>query len=429
MNIYFSGIMGVGIGPLAVLSGKIGHQVFGSDKKTSLMEQSLQDLGATIEIGEQNGEFLAQMHQEHGIDWFVHSSAIKGNHPELLQAQELGLKISKRDELINEIIKGKGLKLIAVAGTHGKTTTTSMLIWCFKQLNIPVSFLNGTTLSFAPPSDYQAGSEYFIYEADEFDRNFLHFHPYLALLPAVTYDHPDIYPTEADYHAAFQKFLRQSEHSISWASDNLDGRLAEPNPQITLLGAHNRKNATLVFAAMHQLFPKIDQNAILNALNSFPGAQRRFEQIAPNIFSDYAHHPNEVGATLQLAREYAEQHPREDGTTPQVIAVYEPHQNMRQKAILAQDPEQYPIAFAEADQIFWLPTNLSRENSDEPPISPAVFVQQLNEYARANGRKPNPAAPAELGDALLAQIRNLSQENIVVLLSDTGLDAFVRKNI
>jgi UDP-N-acetylmuramate--alanine ligase len=101
MNIYFSGIMGVGIGPLAILSGKVGHRIFGSDKKTSLMQTALDEIGgkvgATIEIGEQNGEFLAQMNQEHGIDWFVHSSAIKDDHPELLQARDLNLKISKRD--------------------------------------------------------------------------------------------------------------------------------------------------------------------------------------------------------------------------------------------------------------------------------------------------------------------------------------------
>jgi UDP-N-acetylmuramate--alanine ligase len=416
MNIYFSGIMGVGIGPLAILSGKVGHRIFGSDKKTSLMQTALDEIGgkvgATIEIGEQNGEFLAQMNQEHGIDWFVHSSAIKGDHPELLQARELNLKISKRDELINAIITEKHLKLIAVAGTHGKTTTTSMLIWCFKELGRPVSFLNGTTLSFAPPADYQEAGEFFVYESDEFDRNFLHFRPYLALLPAVTYDHPDIYPTEADYHAAFQQFLSQSHNSLSWESDNLGGTLQAPNPEITLLGEHNRKNATLVYEALRQLLPNVEPRRILNALNTFPGAMRRFEQIAPNVYSDYAHHPNEVHATLQLARELA------DKTGRQIVAIYEPHQNMRQKLVM----DKYPWAFEQANQILWLPTNLSRESSDEPPIPPETFTAKL----RAAGLS---AEPAVMDGTLIAQIRDLSRDNIVILLSDVGLDGFVRNHL
>jgi UDP-N-acetylmuramate--alanine ligase len=403
MNIYFSGVMGVGIGPLAVLAGKVGHRVFGSDKKISLMATALDELAATIEIGDQNGEFLAQMNLEHGIDWFVHSSAIKGDHPELLQARELGLKISKRDELINEIIEEKGLKLVAVAGTHGKTTTTSMLIWCFKQFGAPVAFLNGTTLAFAPPSDYQEGSEFFIYEADEFDRNFLHFYPYLALIPAITYDHPDIYPTEACYQDAFDQFKSQSQRVIADARSN---------PEITLLGEHNRQNATLVFEAVRLLLPNVKPAEIIAALNAFPGAERRFEKIADNIYSDYAHHPNEVRATLQLARELADQ------TGRKIVAVYEPHQNMRQKLVM----EKYPWAFAEADQIIWLPTNLSRENSDEAPIPPETFVRQLQAAGKI-------AEPGALDDALIAEIRDLARDNIVVLLSDTGLDGFVRTHL
>ncbi|MCL2038596.1 Mur ligase domain-containing protein [Candidatus Saccharibacteria bacterium] len=404
MHIYFSGIMGAGIGPLAILSAKVGHQIFGSDTKTSLMQGPLTDLNPTIEIGPQTGDFLARMHQEHGIDWFIHSSAIKPDHPELLKARELGLKISKRDALINQIIHDKDLKLIAVAGTHGKTTTTSMLIWCFQQLKVPASFLNGTTLTFAPPADYQDGSQFFIYEADEFDKNFLHFHPYLALIPAITYDHPDIYPTPADYQAAFDQFKSQSQHVLQDIA---------PDPRITLLGQHNRQNAALVYAAIHQLLPEVAPDQIIQALNTFPGSARRFEKIAPNVYSDYAHHPNEIRATLQLARELANQ------TNQKIIAVYEPHQNMRQKLVM----DQYPWAFEEADQVLWLPTNLSRENSDEPPIPPETFVEQL----RAAGLN---AEPAQLNDALLAQIREFSHGGgLTLLLSDGPLDGFVRNHI
>ncbi|MDR0979917.1 MAG: Mur ligase domain-containing protein [Candidatus Nomurabacteria bacterium] len=431
MNIYFSGIMGMGIGPLAILSAKVGHQIFGSDQKTSLMQKPLADVGATIQIGPQDGKFLTQIAQTHSIDWFVHTSAVKKDHPELLAAQKLELKITKRDTLINQIITEKQLKLLAVAGTHGKTTTTSMLIWCFQQLGLPLAYLTGTTLSFAPPADCQPNSQFFVYETDEFDRNFLAFHPYLALIPSVDYDHPDIYPTKADYDAAFAQFRSQSQTVLEGG---------EVNPQITLLGEHNRQNAALVYNALMRLFNNtshLSNNAnfgdikggsatevsifgekVIQALNTFPGAMRRFEQIAPNIYSDYAHHPKEIHATLQLARERAAQIAAETGQTPQIIAIYEPHQNARQQLVL----HDYPWAFEQADQILWLPTELSREPEGTQPIPPEFFTEMLQKSGKA-------AKTATKNPKLLAQIHDLAQNNLVVLLSDTSLDPFVRQNL
>src|SRR5690606_5798559 len=111
----------------------------------------------------------------------------------------LGIKVAKRDELLARILHEKNLKLIAVAGTHGKTTTTGMMVWLLQQLGVPVSYSVGSTLSFGPSGKFDPKSEYFVYECDEFDRNFLHFHPYLSLITSVGYDHPDIYPTPENY--------------------------------------------------------------------------------------------------------------------------------------------------------------------------------------------------------------------------------------
>ena len=174
MNIYFSGIGGVGVGPLAEVALDAGYTISGSDRAPSPVSRQIADKGVAIDYS-QDGSFLRRQHQANPIDWLVYTAALPSDHPELLAAQELGIKTSKRDELLAYIIADKNLKLIAVSGPHGKTTTTSMLIWLFKQLGVPASHLVGTTLSFDQSGKYQPGSEYFIYECDEFDRNFLHF--------------------------------------------------------------------------------------------------------------------------------------------------------------------------------------------------------------------------------------------------------------
>ena len=152
-----------------------GMKVFGSDLLSGAVTNELVQNGVKICLGEQDGEFLKACVKNEGVDWFVYTSALPEDHPELLMAKKLKLKISKRDELISYLVKKMKLKMVAVAGTHGKTTTTAMIIWACQKLGIPVSYLVGTTLPFAPAGRYDKKSEFFIYEADEYDRNFLAF--------------------------------------------------------------------------------------------------------------------------------------------------------------------------------------------------------------------------------------------------------------
>jgi UDP-N-acetylmuramate--alanine ligase len=172
------------------------------------MTKRLSARGITITTN-QDGTFLSESHSTTPYDWFVYTAALPDTHPELVRAKELGIKTAKRDELIAHIIAEKNLKLIAISGTHGKTTTTGMIVWSLLQQNVPVSYSVGTTLSFGPSGAFNPESEYFIYECDEFDRNFLHFSPYLSLITSLDYDHPDTYPTESDYKAAFRSFINQ----------------------------------------------------------------------------------------------------------------------------------------------------------------------------------------------------------------------------
>ena len=171
MHIFFSGIGGTAIGPLALIAKQAGYTVSGSDKQESQYIEYLRKHGITdIHIG-QDRDQIAARHDAAPIDWFVYSSAVaieNPNAPELVFCHEQNIKTSKRDELLNQIITDKQLKLIAVAGTHGKTTTTAMTIWLFKELGIPLSYSVGAKISFGDMGQYVDGSEYFVYEADEF---------------------------------------------------------------------------------------------------------------------------------------------------------------------------------------------------------------------------------------------------------------------
>ena len=202
------------MGPLALMAQSAGMTVFGSDLAAGAITNDLVNHGMKLCLGEQDGEFLKARAKHEGVDWFIYTSALPENHPELLMAKKLKLKISKRDEFLNYLIKKMKLKLVAVAGTHGKTTTTAMIVWMAQQLGLPVSYIIGTTLPFAPAGHYDPKSKYFIYEADEFDRNFLAFHPWLAVIPVISYDHPDIYPTVEEYQEAFRQFEAQSKNVL-----------------------------------------------------------------------------------------------------------------------------------------------------------------------------------------------------------------------
>ena len=200
MHIYFSGISGVAIGPLARIARDAGHTVTGSDLAENLVTEELRQAGITFTIG-QDGSYLREVHAASPLDWFVYTAALPADHPELALAKELGIRVSKRDEFLAEFLKEQNLKLIAISGTHGKTTTTGMTVWALKQLGVPVSYSVGSTLSFGPSGAFDPDSEYFVYECDEYDKNLLHFSPYLSLLTSIDYDHPDTYPTEEEYKA------------------------------------------------------------------------------------------------------------------------------------------------------------------------------------------------------------------------------------
>ena len=415
MNIYFSGIGGVGIGPLAEIAYDADYKVVGSDSTTSLMTDSLMALGIEIHVGDQDGKFLQSCHDKQPVDWLIYTAALPADHPELVLAKKLGIKIAKRDELLAHIIKEKNLQLIAVAGTHGKTTTTGMLIWTLQQLGVPLSYSIGTTISFGPSGQFDPASRFFIYECDEFDRNFLHFKPYLSIITSIDYDHSDTYPTPEEYLEAFSQFAKQSNQVFAWDDQHAEifyeqnqVSLIEPlqvNENIKLSGLHNRRNATLVQIALKRLGINQDTTDILS---NFPGTDRRFEKLADNLYSDYGHHPAEIAATLQLAREESDH----------VVLVYQPHQNIRQHELR----DQYTDQFELAEAIYWLPTYLSRENPKLAVLKPEDLIKNITNKSAVH--------IADFNDELWSVIKKARGDGKLVLGVGAGaIDGWLRTKL
>jgi UDP-N-acetylmuramate--alanine ligase len=422
MHIYFSGIGGTGIGPLALIARDAGYEVSGSDKRQSQYTDYLISKGINLHIG-QSSEQIAQTNDASKIDWIVFSSAVfieNPDHPELVFAKENNIKCTKRDECLNQILHDKDLKLLAVSGTHGKTTTTALLIWLFKQLNEPVSYSVGAKISFGPMGNFDPSSKYFIYECDEFDRNFLSFEPETSVITAVDWDHHDIYPTRESYQQAFRDFINKSRSTYMFKKDSaylsieaseqihvLDDNDADIL-KIRLIGLHNRQNAWVaIWAAAAITGHPVSE--LIPLAESFPGSSRRFEKINTNIYSDYAHTPEEITATMELAHEISDD----------VVVVYEPLTNRRQHYM----KDLHNGVFETAKKVYWLPSYLGREDPNQPTLSPEDLIRYLSPKTNvATGQMGE-----ELKDALKCHLAN---NDLVVCMAGGGgssLDEWVRR--
>lgn len=427
MHIYFSGIGGAGIGPLALIASEAGYTVSGSDKQDSQYINYLRSHGITdIHIG-QTRENIQEVHEETPIDWLVYSSALpleNPNAPELLFCKEENIKTSKRDELLNEILESKDLRLIAIAGTHGKTTTTAMVVWLFAQLEAPISYLLPAKTSFAELGSYNPKSHYFVYEADEFDRNFLAYEPTFSIISGVSWDHHEIFPTREDYTSAFSEFIGQSKQTFIWQEDydylgiGADAKVSvlsseEPLIQdITLLGMYNRLDAWLAIEAVHGV-TKVPLTHLKELMDSFPGLSRRMEQIAPDLYSDYAHTPEKIRGGMSVANEMAAR------SGKKLVVVYEPLTNRRQHYM----QNDYKDCFRGASIVYWIPSYLAREDENQRIIPPSELITHLDD--------PSIARPMERNQDLKSIIeKHLENGDMVVGMAGGGgdsLDDWLRK--
>ena len=408
MRVYISGISGVAMGPLALGAKSLGMEVFGSDLHEGLVTKELRENGIEVSIGRQDGEFLRKKVSERGgVDWYVHTSAVRPGNEELAVAKELGLKVSKRDAFIEELVQKNALKMVGVAGTHGKTTTTAGILWLCLNLKLPVSWLMGSTLGFAEAGKFVDGAKYLIYEADEYDRNFLAYHPWLSVIPSVTYDHADIYKTEDEYKAAFAQFIRQSRKTIT--STKLENK-------IKLAGKVRRFDLALAVEAVKEIAreekSEVSEERLIEIMNDFPGVVRRMEKLRDGLYTDYAHHPEEVVAAIEIAKE-------EMALTGKkgLVVAYAPLQNARQYDVI----NDYHDIFKGVDKLLWLPTTLLREIEGQRVIPPTEFIEKLD--------NPEIAEAADYDEKFYLCVKSyLEQGYLVAFLSGGAGDDWMREH-
>ena len=218
------------------------------------------------------------------------------------------------------------------------------------------------------------------------------YHPWLALLTAVSYDHPDIYPTREDYAAAFEQFKNQSEIVIQTPTIQLDN--------FKLAGEARRHDAALAYEAICKMAPDVESEQIVEILNKFPGVGRRFERLENGFYTDYGHHPEEISATIDVALDEARLRNYKG-----VVVVYQPHQNVRQHEVRGG----YKEAFKKADKVLWLPTYLVREDPNLKILTPEELIEGIEN-----------AETAELNDELYEKMLALKREGYLVMLMTAG---------
>lgn len=342
-----------------ILRGR-GARVTGSDIEASPITEKLAAEGFPISLGE------AAENLPTDTDFVVHTTAADPRkNLELRAAAARGIKISSYPEMLGRITADK--KLVAIAGTHGKTTTTGLLVAAGQNCGVDFSVLVGTNLPELDNVNACAGSgDVFVCEACEYRRAFLNLSPQVLIVTNCEAEHLDYFRDEADYISAFVAFVKKLPSDGTLIADSREKNLAPliaaaPNFSDTakfkrlslkIPGEHNQKNAALALAAAHIL--KWDESAARIGVEKFAGGERRFElrgefRGAP-IIDDYAHHPTEISALLAATREKF--------PTRRVVLVYQQHQLDRARKFL---PE-IAVSLAAADVVV-IP-NLYRVRTD-----------------------------------------------------------------
>lgn len=402
-RVHFVGVGGVGMSGLAQVLLEAGHEVSGSDLRESEFAARLRKAGARIDIGHQAANVGA-------AELLVVSSAVPPNNPEVELARSKGIRILKRAELLGELTRR--FRSIAVAGTHGKTTTSSMVTYILERAGFGPTFLVGGDVANLGANAGMGSGQYLVAEADEFDGSFLRLSPWMAIVTNVEADHLDFYQDMDAIRTAFGQFMASvagdgylvvcaddpelsklvSSAQAKLISYGLTGTADWQATQVAanerggndftaivggrevgrfslqVPGRHNVQNALAALAAAVTV--GVDSAVAAQALSDFLGARRRFELKGTvggiAIYDDYAHHPTEIRATLKAARE------RHRG---RLWCVFQPHTYHRTKQLW----NDFLRAFDDADRVVvcdvYLPPG---REVDTLGISSRDLVQAMN---------------------------------------------------
>jgi UDP-N-acetylmuramate--alanine ligase len=402
-HVHFIGIGGSGLSAIARLLLESGYTVSGSDRAMTPFADDVRKAGATVYVGHHPRNL-------EGADWVVRSAAVTEDNPEVQAAKQKGIPVYKRADFLGELMSEK--KGIAIAGTHGKTTTTGMTAWVLSELGRDPSFVVGGVINDLGVNARAGKGNAFVIEADEYDNMFLGLKPQIEVVTSLEHDHPDFFPTFGVMLESFRKFVDllpadgtliacvedpgamemvsharkngrnvvgygvQNESTITtslWvmareikpnqrggfnfvATSNL-GTTGIESVEVSLQvpGKHNVRNALAVLAIIDVL--GLSREKAAKALAEFTGTGRRFqlrgEVNGVSIFDDYAHHPTEIVATLAGARaRYPER---------RIWAVWQPHTYSRTKTLFLE----FARAFQDADEVIVTEVYAAREPKEE----------------------------------------------------------------
>lgn len=432
-HIHLVGIGGAGLSAIAGVLLQQGHTITGSDMQDSAAAARLRALGATVTIG----------HRAENItepDAVVISSAVPAANPEVVEAVARQIPVFKRPAWLGRMMAGK--RGIAVAGAHGKTTTTAMIAFILSRAGLSPTYIIGGYVPQLGGNAAAGQSDWFVIEADEYDHTFLSLKPDFAVITNVERDHPDCYPTDGSLWQAFADFaglVPAGDHVLAcgddpgvqtlltrlpqaltyglepgnhWQAVNIrlnnwggytfevshNGKIISPEPiSLGVPGLHNVRNglAALIIAA--QVGAPGDIAA--RALAEFGGTERRFELKGEaggvTVIDDYAHNPTEIKTTLTAAKTRFAGRP--------IWAVFQPHTFSRTKLLL----NQFPGALSPADHVLVLAIYPAREK-DDGSISGADIVAQM--------AHPDVHYAPTLTEAVTALERRLAPGDVLITL-------------
>lgn len=448
-HVHFIGIGGTGLSAIARLLLEMGFTVSGSDRVLSPFAEALQRDGVTVHVGH-NAANVA------GADWVVRSSAVGDDNPEVQEARQRNIPVYKRADFLGRLMEEK--TGIAVAGAHGKTTTTGMIAWTLFALGRDPSFIVGSTLTNLKTNARAGKGRAFVIEADEYDRMFLGLKPRIAVVTNIEHDHPDCYPRFEDMLSAFRAFVAllppdgaliaciddpaaaslmndarregrnvlayglQGESTINasqWmlarntqanlrggfdfdAVSNLFTGAQSVHVSLQVPGRHNVQNALAVLGVIALL--GLPPKKAADALGEFRGAGRRFEVVGEvnriTVINDYGHHPTEIKATLAAARaRYPDR---------RIVAVWQPHTYSRTQALF----EHFASAFPDADEVIATEIYASRETRQT--FTSALVVSAM--------RHPAARFIAELSAATKYLLDHLRPGDVLIVFSAGDAD-------
>ncbi len=356
-RIYSIGIGGIGLSALARFLYHEGNVVSGSDVASSPVTGGLERDGIRVFRGHDAARITRD------IDEVIYSTAIPDENPELRRARELGIPTLTYPQALGEA--SERYKTVAIAGTHGKTTTTAMVARIFQAAGLKPTVVLGSLLR-EEKSNFIAGDgPYLIVEACEYRRAFLNLHPFILVVTNIEAEHLDYYRDLKDVRSAFDELAAKvppGGHVIREVD-----YAGEDAPPLQVIGAHNRKNAQAALAAARAA--GIAPDVARAALSDFTGTWRRQEHKGKtkggaDVYDDYAHHPTEIRATLAAFREVF---PRK-----RIIAVFQPHLYSRTKLLL----DDFAKSFSDADEVYVAPIYAAREEND-PTITGALLAEKI----------------------------------------------------